>query len=427
MRRYQDTDDLRKLHPATTGSFANAGKKRPELTNEELDEAEIKHYAIIDAAAAIASSKVDDRLTRLFFGVIGFLTAVGGGIYFTLDQQIRSTASEVVNDEFDRRGNAIFGFFALQRRLMDIDRRFEFEIDEQQEIAREQDESRRDTRQSSRILIDGVTRELSSFMAVLNGESDKKVPAADDYTITSADRIFMESEISDSITSVARFSRGVTYYEPITKLYFASPQIAMLSEDFLIDFTYASGFMLISDPFVSRDSLAAQDLYAAHRDARRFLTGWPELTVLYSMLIEAQLGATPEQLARVGQQMDELNDVDFESMLMMIAEIGFDSKIDPNYKLAGERTIATLMNGCGVGGFIPTSVCVRFENFGIEEYFGASANTGSLTSVGLSPSGSLLAGDTAWSTGIGGHVGSEHPGAKGAREKEAYLDKVGLR
>ena len=426
MRRYRDQGDLRKLHPATTGSFANAGKKRPELTQEELDEAEIKHYAIIDAAAAIASSKVDDRLTRLFFGVIGFLTAVGGGVYYALDQQIQSTANEVVNDEFDRRGNAIFGFFALQRRLMDIERRFDFEIDLQQEIAREQDDQdeSRATRQSARILIDGVTRELSSFMSVLNGESDDTVPAADDYTITSADRIFMESEISDSITSVASFSRSVSYYEPITKLYFAGPQIAMLSEDFLIDFTYASGFMLLSDPFVSRDSLAAQDLYAAHRDARRFLTDWPELTVLYSMLIEAELGATPEQLARVGQQMDELNEVDFDSMVRTIAEIGFDSRVDPNYKLAGERTIATLMNGCGVGGFIPTSVCVRFENYRIEEFFG---NTGSLMSVGLSPSGSLLAGDTAWSAGIGGHVGSEHPVAKGAREKEAYLDRVGLR
>ena len=303
MRRYRDNADLRKLKPADDArvSFDRSDDRRSP-TPEELKDAQVNHYAVIDAAAAIASAKLTDRLTALFVGAVAILSAVGGGALYLLDQAIKITAQKVVNEEFDKRGNEIFGFFALQRRFYDLKQEFEIkenELQEQEEsfrfrndVTEQEQESLRTRREAT---LDEITEELKIFAANLAGEAsdDETFDELISFRLRSAERVFMEDELLNMYVDVADFARRYSYYDPIVDLYLAAPRIALRSEPFLINFAYASSVMLLSDPILATRSQEGRELhrlYQGNQDVRRVLVRWPEYRYLFGTLIEKERG-----------------------------------------------------------------------------------------------------------------------------------------
>ena len=389
---------------------------------------------MIDAAAAAAASKLTGRFTAILFGAVTLLTAIGGaGLYF-VNQQIRSTAEDIVSREFAERGNEIFGFVALQRRFSDTKRDISLRLSEiSEEISFAEfageatNEELQELEQGVREALDHASSELSVFAANLTGTASEAETFEEliSYQITSGDRAFMEGELMTMYVDVAHFARDRSYYEPTVDLYLAAPRLAIRSEPFAINFAYASMMTLMSDPFLagaSREDGQLSELYQGNQDALRVLSEWPEFRYLFGVLIEAERGASNEQLAGIAAPMEMLSDIDFQSMIQTIAEIGYDSHASASYRLAGERTIATLTRGCGEE-FIPSSVCgVLFGMYDIRQYFVYSdADEVSAFSVGgmaaLSPDAA------SWSVGIGGRVEPART-EKPKTTKERYLSKI---
>lgn len=90
-------------------------------------------------------------------------------------------------------------------------------------------------------------------------------------------------------------------------------------------------------------------------------------------------------------------------MLRTIFEIGYDGQVIAEYDLARERTLATLTEGCGGSGYIPSPVCELLDSYDFFDPVGgplapadAASQAGTLSvSVGLldgeEPSGDVAA------------------------------------
>ncbi|MEM0928511.1 MAG: hypothetical protein AAGI89_04375 [Pseudomonadota bacterium] len=396
MRRYRDQSDLRKL---TKASYAQPKDRKPgQPSEQEMTEAEIKHYAIIEAAAAIASAKAGDRMNRFLGVIVAALGLLGGGLVVLANLAIDLR----IEEEFAERSNAVFGFVTVQRNIVELDRFFESEVERADDI--EELEARES---ALRRVIDQVSEDtvgyMSRFRMVSAGEQ-VAISGLAGYVPSETDLYVLEYDIIELIDKISVRARGISHYQPITELGLANPEIAREARRFRVDFAYASGISLLSETSLTRDLTPFQELYDEHQRMLRELTNWPEYSFLFGLLIEDQLGSTDEELARIASGMADLSAPDFNNLIETIAEIAIDGSNNDQYRLAADRTYATFVEGCDVGGFVPRVVCEELNSMGVWNFFPAASGGGSLTSVGLSSPLDLSPRMDVWSAGLGGHI-----------------------
>ncbi|MEM6912985.1 MAG: hypothetical protein AAF511_03305 [Pseudomonadota bacterium] len=435
MRRYRHRGELRKLKPAISASHAAEPHQRRDKKSAETSALLTdKETSPTKTAVKTSADRSDGRILRYAFGLLAVLVAGYGITYVALERQVAQTATEIsqraVNDEFDRRGNQILGFFAVQQNLLRLERDFDHQL-RAYELYEGSDKSEEERRAYQVLLIDQTTDELSAFLFDLSSDGNDSFNDLPGYTMSSGDRTFMETQVADALAMVSSGARSVSHYQPIIDLYMSGPSVGRQSDSFLVDFSYASGLVLLSDPFLQRDiadGFERADLYKESRAARRLLTGWPELTYLYELLLEAQLGGSVDELTTIAAPMGRLNRTDMDSMIRTIAEIGYDSSVDAAYGLAGERTVATISRGCSLpDAFIPRPVCNRIAASGALGYFRSSEpETAGFRSVSLDQAvgaagvPALMGDGNNWSAG---HEGRVHhlPADKRVMDKDAYL------
>ncbi|MEO1040936.1 MAG: hypothetical protein AAFX52_01470 [Pseudomonadota bacterium] len=432
MRRYRQKNELRKLMPISSASAASAQVeprfKAPAEPRGQLLEREAPS---VEATMEASSDRLDGRIRRYALGLVMVLVAACSATYLGLQSELKRTATEVsqsaVNDEFDRRGNQILGFFAIQQNLLRLERDFDNQL-RGYELFEGGDKSEEERRAFQILLIDQTTEELSAFLFDLSGDGNDSFESLPGYTMSSGDRTFMEAEVADALAMVSGGARSVSHYQPIIDLYMSGPSVGRQSDSFLVDFTYASGLVLLSEPFLQREiaeGYERADLYKESRAARRLLAGWPEFTYLYELLLEAQLGTSVEGLTAIAAPMGRLNRTDMDSMIRTIAEIGYDSSVDSTYSLAGERTVSTISSGCSLPEpFIPRSVCNQIAASGALEYFQSrDAEGGGFRSVSLGRTLDV-SGFPAQDDDADGHHGRvQHlPADKRTMNKDAYLN-----
>ncbi|MEO1659236.1 MAG: hypothetical protein AAFR65_16120 [Pseudomonadota bacterium] len=419
MRRYRGQGELRKLAEAPSARLEGSG--HPRLADDQSVEASDNNFAVVEAAAAIASAKVGQRMSRFFVLVVGVLGLVVGGLAVLANQAI----DQRVEKKFEARSNAVFGFVTVQRNILELDRYFESELGRVSEITDpEAGES------AMRLTIDQATDDavgyLSRFRSLANGE-DVTINGLTGYVPSETDLYALQYNLTELMDKISYHARGISYYQPIVGLGLANPEIAREARRFRRDFAYASGVSLLSEPSLPRDLSSLKGLYDEHLRMLRELTNWPEYALLFGLLIEDQLGSSNEELRVLTAGMQDLSPADFGSLIDTIAEIGIDGSANEQYRLAADRTYATLMDGCDGGNFIPGPVCAEIKSSGVLSVFPSATPTESLTSVGLNPSTAGSLGADAWSASLGGQVAASTPAdkpvpSKGGRREPVWRD-----
>lgn len=380
-----------------------SGAQSP-LSQDELRDVEVKHYAVIQAAAAIAVRELEANVSRRqaeFRNIISLMLPIAflvGGWF--INDSLSSSLDERVDARLDERSEQLLGYVELRSLVEELEGRMD-------DIRISNLRGEADTSASLDILLARFGSAMDKISPILEEDAE----ALENLSLSLSDVENLRWRILAAYDKIGESFRAASRYDHMVEVYrLAGSSLLNGQSSFVRNFAFGSGMMLLDEANLrlGRDvSTPVQQLYDDHQTALLLLRDTDETAyhALFSVLLDAKLGASDEELRVHSARIDRLirlpSDNDPEKMriadrrlgqmVSLVGEAGIDAfqARGVEYPIAGAHIYRTILRGCGEGAFLPQELCDPLLSGALVTYerglnIGADESVGPVQAVSVS-------------------------------------------